>query len=153
MSFLDYHRGDREELSFSSSACTGYVYGHYCLFDLTVEENKASNDSWILFEGTWGDEGSAPKGPHFRTDASNWTNWQLAKYPPYNRDENCSKRYDTLIYGAINNSIYEGPWRWASGYGIDFPWESANDCRRSTGQLSIINIIFPLLFGPFSPDA
>jgi hypothetical protein len=143
----DYHRGDKEELVFSTNAdCTNY--GHYCLFDLSVEENKASNDSWILFQGRWGDEDSAPNGPHLRTDTPTLTDWYIARHPPYNVDAYCSKRYGddkAYIYGIVDNT---GPWHWALGYGLDDPWTSRHDCLLSNNLINLVPIYPLLLQGP-----
>jgi hypothetical protein len=146
-SVYDYHKGDKESLIFTTSAESN-TYGHYYLLDLAVEENKASNDSWIRFEGRWGDGSSAPGGPHFRTDASNILDWDLSKYPPYDPSEHCAERtWGANIYGNqtdVGDKKY-GPWYWASGYGLDKPWESQYACRRSNNQVTNTPMLYLML--------
>jgi len=116
----DNHYGDKEILNHDPEELDGYG-----LTDLKTKEYSSSH--WIWFEGRWGNAGSAPKGPHFRTDMPSTSDWPLANNPPYDPENGCAKRYATNIYGDDENF---GPWRWASGYGLDVPWESASDCRR-----------------------
>lgn len=123
----DNHQGDKEQLSFDANCCDGGVCSdnfsnyRYCLSDLFSLE--VENNNWIWFKGRWGDKDSAPQGPHFRTDAPDEYYWGKAKYPPY-RSNNCTPRYKEKIYGKGQT----GPWNWASGYGLDTPWESKDDC-------------------------
>ncbi|NOX91141.1 MAG: hypothetical protein GXP18_01425 [Gammaproteobacteria bacterium] len=112
----DNHMGDKEVLSFGGSG--------YSLVNLGNLEQ--TNNSWVWFEGRWGDQYTAPRGPLLRTDTPNFIVWGSALYPPYNPYENCSIRYAANIYGDNQNV---GPWFWASGYGLDTPWENAADCE------------------------
>jgi len=122
-SINDNHMGDKEILSF--------VRGAYKLVDLGALEWKG--DSWVWFEGRWGDQNSAPRGPRLRTDVPNYKDRVLANHPPYNPYDNCSQRYAANIYGDSQNI---GPWFWASGYGLDMPWESKEDCQLAIVRLS-----------------
>jgi len=127
----DNHEGNKEVLNPAD----------YFLLDLKVKEEISTNDNWIWFEGRWGDEDEAPRGPHFRKDAPTTTDWDRANHGPYNPEANCAKRYGANIYGI---SIRPGPWFWASGYGLDHPWNSASDCRGYESFLT--SIIMLLLF-------
>ena len=82
---------------------------------------ELEKDSWIGFEGRWGDSDSAPPGPRFRKDmptdsnfAIDWINEVGSNNPP--KKPNCELRTDTYIYG---NDDYSGPWEWASGYALN----------------------------------
>jgi hypothetical protein len=137
LKIYDYHEGDREVLSVSD----------YFLLDISVQED--TDDSWIRFEGRWGDENTAPNGPYLRTDTPSWLDWSMANHPPYNPDDNCAKRYGANIYGDEDNP---GPWLWASGYGLDKPWTSAAACK-GNHFASIVGAVHLLLLQPSSASA
>ncbi|MCI5143395.1 MAG: hypothetical protein D3909_17075, partial [Candidatus Electrothrix sp. ATG1] len=136
-SINDDHLGDQETLVYGNGNSGDLLYA---LEDLGEIDSKS--DGWTWFEGPWGnngrgiDEGPAPKGPHFRTDTNSSFNWGNANHPPYDPDSNCVKRdWGTKIYGDISYIVdppwFRGPWDWASGYGLDHPWESQEDCLAS----------------------
>lgn len=129
LSLDDNHEGDRELLNPSD----------YYL--LSLSEREADDDNWVWFRGRWGDEDSAPKGPHLRTDATKEMR-EYAEHKPYDPEKNCDPRYAANIYGKQDNP---GPWFWASGYGLDEPWLSAADCRMSNSSLSFTAILLLLL--------
>ncbi|MCI5120844.1 MAG: hypothetical protein D3908_06575, partial [Candidatus Electrothrix sp. AUS4] len=140
LGIADNHEGDREVLNPED----------YYLLSLSTEES--TDDSWIRFEGRWGDEDSAPQGPHFRTDTPTSTDWDRANNPPYNPEKNCAPRYGedaANIYGYDkNNDESSGPWRWASGYGLNTPWKSSLDCKIGSFKAPLSSILYLLLFQP-----
>lgn len=133
----DNHMGDKEVLS--------YVGADYTLIDL--QELESTDENWIWFEGRWGDEDSASQGPHLRTDAPTANDWGLANNPPYDPYNMCEPRYQAHIYGdAMNN----GPWYWGAGYGLDTPWDSADDCEPIVDSVESAfswNLFLPALLG------
>jgi hypothetical protein len=132
LSLDDNHEGDRETLT----------PGDYYL--LSLSDREAAEDNWIWFEGRWGDGDNAPRGPHFRTDATE-DMWGYAEHKPYNPEENCKERYSAHIYGIYGSDDKSGPWFWASGYGLDEPWLSAADCRVANSSFSLTSILLLLL--------
>jgi hypothetical protein len=137
----DNHQGDKDVLNPED----------YFLLSLSSEED--TEDSWIWFEGRWGDADSAPQGPRFRTDTPTSTDWERANNPPYNPEERCAPRYGedvANIYGTDDN---RGPWRWASGYGLDKPWENENDCKISNFRSHLTSILYLLLLQPSTVTA
>jgi hypothetical protein len=131
----DNHKGDKEVLNPED----------YFLLSLSTEEG--TDDSWIWFEGRWGDEDSAPQGPHFRTDAPTPTDWGRANNPPYDPENGCVQRYAARIYG---DDDHPGPWHWASGYGLNTPWTSTNDCKIGSFKDPLTSILYILLFNQTS---
>nr|VFK58131.1 MAG: pre-peptidase C-terminal domain-containing protein [Candidatus Kentron sp. TUN]VFK67125.1 MAG: pre-peptidase C-terminal domain-containing protein [Candidatus Kentron sp. TUN] len=113
----DNYEGEKKKLNFDN--------GDYSLIDLNRFENYYDNN-WIWFKGRWGDKNSAPQGPLFRTDGHERF-WSL--HPPFDPYANCSEREPTNIYGDNQDP---GPWFWASGYGLNTPWENARDCKPLT---------------------
>jgi hypothetical protein len=118
----DNHLGDEESLDF--------LDGDYQLVDMGSVESLANG--WTFFEGFWGNGGSllpgfgAPRGPKFRKDASTLNDWNGTNNGPYDPRNDCNRRTSgAYIYGTDSDP---GPWYWASGYGLDFFWESERDC-------------------------
>lgn len=128
----DNHQGEKEVLNPQD------------YFLLSLIDKEALSDSWIRFEERWGKEDTSPKGSRLRTDAPDNDDWERAKHKPFN--ENCTPRYATNIYGYnIDNDESSGPWFWASGYGLDDPWESINECKISKYKYSLTSIFHLLL--------
>ena len=127
----DNHDGDEQELTPSN----------YYLLPLSTEE--ATVDSWIWFKGRWGYDSGSPSGPRLRTDTPTEQLWNYANNKPYNPEKNCAPRYGedaANIYGTDENP---GPWFWASGYGLDIPWENASDCKydNSPPLISVLHLL------------
>ncbi|MCB1669948.1 MAG: hypothetical protein R3F41_07865 [Gammaproteobacteria bacterium] len=116
-----------KDLHWGDGGTLDYLNGDYVLIDLGALEQDPY--SWIWFEGRWGndgvdipeDEDPAPNGPRFRTDAASGGDWFRSMNRPYDPFNECKRR----DYGAV---IYD-PWYWASGYGLNVPWESPDDCQ------------------------
>jgi hypothetical protein len=110
---IDFHSGNREPVYASMRV------------DIAVLENNPLSTIW--FEGRSGDIYSAPRGPRKRTDAPTECDWMRGANPPLSPDT-CTPRFGNsaaLIYGNADTpndpdpSRYYGPWKWASGYGLD----------------------------------
>jgi len=118
-----FHFGDRQQLD---------PVEDYVLEDLAPLE--ANSATWVWFEGRWGNNGSdlevgevgASFGPQFRRDVASASQWQSANHPPFDPFKGCLPRTEgAYLYGSDQ---YYGPWYWASGYGLDTPWETQSDC-------------------------
>jgi|GEM_PF-2192164 len=83
-------------------------------------------EHWINFKGRWGDKDDSPRGPKYRTDATDdpvkWVGWLKGSYwdvsinKPHYPDD-CSKRLAQKIFGESESGKNEtGPWDWADGY-------------------------------------
>ena len=134
----DNHDGDREVLNPED----------YYLLSLSTEEGI--DDSWIWFEGRWGDNENAPQGPRLRTDAPTSTDWDRANNPPYDPEQGCIKRYAAKIYG---DDEHYGPWFWASGYGLNTPWRNTQDCKIGSFKAPLTSVLYLLLFQPTATAA
>ncbi len=134
LGIADNHEGDKEVLNLED----------YYLLSLSTEEGI--DDSWIRFEGRWGDADSAAQGPWLRTDAPTPIDWNRANNPPYDPENGCIRRdYPTNIYG---DDDHPGPWRWAAGYGLNTPWKSTLDCKIGSFKAPLTSILYLLLFQP-----
>ncbi|MEZ5489883.1 MAG: fibronectin type III domain-containing protein [Gammaproteobacteria bacterium] len=121
------HTGDRQQL---------IPLDDYALSNL--DELEVSSDSWVWFEGRWGNSGgndleafevAAPFGPRYRKDISGDSAWALANHPPFDPYKGCQPRTEGVnLYGTAENY---GPWRWISGYGLDQGWKSEYECSVS----------------------
>ena len=55
---------------------------------------------------------------------------------------------DIAFHGAgydKENDEVSGPWFWASGYGLDEPWESVNDCKTGSFKVPLTSVLHLLL--------
>ncbi|MCX7546290.1 Lcl domain-containing protein [Marinicella gelatinilytica] len=136
----DNHLGDREVLyPLSVESRPNGTFSYHLL------EIPQSESSWSYFTGKWGHKKNGPNGPLFRFDASSSARypcvtptglgigdgWECALNPPYDPFQSCGPRRDTRIAGDSDIGLHYGPWYWASGYGLNTPWENQQDCLDS----------------------